>query len=352
MAAPQHPTPTVTPCNVTDCALVFEGGGFRASYTAGIANVLLDQGINFGYVCGLSAGASHTVDYASRDRVRIRRSFVDFATLPDRGGLRSILRGKGYFDAEYDYTGCIEDGYMPFDWGTFMASDVQVAIQSFDAQTGQTVEFRKEDMGDIYDMVDAVRMSSTLPGFMHPLLRDGHRMFDGGLGEGAGIPTRLAEEDGYTKFLFVATRPRGYRKTPPQGAYLQLLQRTRSRYPYLADALLTRYERYNAELDRMFQLEREGKALVVCPEIMPLKSTTQDVAVLRDAYLLGYDQGVRELPRIREFLFGDEAAGPKADPAEWLAKLRDDARALAQPTDQPTVSPASPYGLAGFSVGM
>ena len=352
MAAPQHLRSTITPCNVTDCALVFEGGGFRASYTAGIANVLLDQGINFGYVCGLSAGASHTVDYTSRDRVRVRRSFIDFATLPDRGGLRSILRGKGYFDADYDYAGCIDDGYMPFDWDAFVASDAQIAIQSFDGETGQTVEFRKEDMTDIYAMIDDVRMSSTLPGFMHPLLLNGHRMFDGGLGEGAGIPTRLAEEDGYTKFLFVATRPRGYRKTAPKGAYRRLLERAHDRYPYLSVALLTRYERYNAELGRMERLEREGKALIVYPEIMPLKSTTQDVAVLRDAYLLGYDQGVRELPRIRKFLFGNETAGPKADPAEWLARLQDDACALAQPTDQPTVSPASPYGLAGFSVGM
>ena len=99
-SAPTAPTAAATggaaaplATNVHDCALVFEGGGFRASYTAGIVNVLLDQHIYFDYVCGLSAGASHTVDYVSRDRVRVRRSFIDFATLPDKGGLRSILRG-------------------------------------------------------------------------------------------------------------------------------------------------------------------------------------------------------------------------------------------------------------------
>ena len=45
--------------NVRNCALVFEGGGYRASYTAGIVRVLLEQGIDFDYACGVSAGASH-----------------------------------------------------------------------------------------------------------------------------------------------------------------------------------------------------------------------------------------------------------------------------------------------------
>ena len=326
-------------CNVDDCALVFEGGGFRASYTAGIVNVLLDQHIYFGYACGLSAGASHTVDYASRDRVRVRRSFIDFAALPDKGGLRSILRGKGYFDADYDYEGCIEDGFMPFDWDTFMANPIEVAFQSFDGVTGETVVFRKRDLTDMQTMINYVRMSSTLPGFMHPIMLNGHRMFDGGLGDGAGIPTVMAEKDGYEKFLFIATRPYGYRKTAPVGAYRQLLEHARLRYPMVADALYDRWARYNIALEHMLDLEREGKALIIRPDLMPVKSTTQDVKLLRDSYLLGYDQGIRELPRIREFLFGAPDAGPKPEPEEWLRGLDADARALSQPLDAPTIDP-------------
>lgn len=345
-SAPTAPTAAATggaaaplATNVHDCALVFEGGGFRASYTAGIVNVLLDQHIYFDYVCGLSAGASHTVDYVSRDRVRVRRSFIDFATLPDKGGLRSILRGKGYFDAEYDYTGCIEDGYLPFDWETFSRNPAEVAFQSFDGATGETVVFHKRDCTDAETMATYVRMSSTLPGFMHPVALGGHRMFDGGLGEGAGIPTVMAERDGYEKFLFVATRPFGYRKTAPVGAYRQLLERARVRYPVLAQALLDRWARYNIALEHMLDLERQGRALIIRPELMPVRSTTQDAGLLRDAYLLGYDQGVRELPRIRAFLFGAPDAGPAPTREEWLRDLEADARALAQPLDAPTVDP-------------
>ena len=61
---------------IHDCALVFEGGGYRGAYTAGIANALLENHIYFDFVCGLSAGASHTVNYVSRDRRRVEQAFL------------------------------------------------------------------------------------------------------------------------------------------------------------------------------------------------------------------------------------------------------------------------------------
>lgn len=325
--------------NVPGVALVFEGGGFRASYTAGIANVLIDQGIYFPFVCGLSAGASHAVDYVSQDRVRVRRSFIDYALLSEHNGVRSLLKGNGYFDAAYDYVGCTQDGFMPYDWATFKANPADVSIQSFQRDTGETLVFRKGDMDDELTMFNMVRMSSTLPGFMHPISYKGEVMMDGGLGEGAGIPTRLAELAGYDRFVLVATRPRGYRKEEPGPAYLALIKSLRHRYPYLAEALYTRTDRYNAEIERMLELEREGRCLIINPESMYATSTTTNVEVLRDSYLLGYEQGVRELPRIREFCFGSPEAGPKPDPAEWKAKIDADRRALERPLDEQTLDP-------------
>ena len=97
--------------NVFDCALCFEGGGYRASYTAGFANVLLENGVYFDFVCGISAGASHTVDYLSRDQARVRDAFIALADQrPKAGGVRSMLMGHGYFNADYDYVGAALDG--------------------------------------------------------------------------------------------------------------------------------------------------------------------------------------------------------------------------------------------------
>ena len=60
--------------NQPDVALIFEGGGMRASYTAGAVVTLLENNLNFGDVYGISAGSSHTVNYVSRDTVRTKMS--------------------------------------------------------------------------------------------------------------------------------------------------------------------------------------------------------------------------------------------------------------------------------------
>ena len=58
--------------NIPDVALVIEGGGMRASYTAGVIVTLLERGLHFGHIYGISAGSSHTVNYVSRDAARTK----------------------------------------------------------------------------------------------------------------------------------------------------------------------------------------------------------------------------------------------------------------------------------------
>ena len=290
--------------NVHGVALVFEGGGYRASYTAGIANMLLERGIYFDEVCGISAGSSHTANYISRDQNRVRRSFIDLAGIPEGGGMRSLAAGHGYFNADYDYPGCVADGFLPFDWETFAANPARPRIQSSEADTGRTVSFARESMDTFEHMMTEVRASSTLPGMMRPVRINGHIMLDGGIGVGAGIPTHLAEMDGYDKIFFVATRPAGYRKTAPGTAARRLYAHWGQQFPELERALLTRHERYNAAIDHLLRLEREGRAFIVRPDEMPVKSTTLDVAQLYASYELGHRQALRDYPRWEEWLFG------------------------------------------------
>ena len=87
--------------NVFDTALIFEGGGMRASYTAAVANILLENEIYFDNVYGLSAGSSNTVNYISRDIDRTKRSFVDLVDDPELLELvemevRELLSSYGY----------------------------------------------------------------------------------------------------------------------------------------------------------------------------------------------------------------------------------------------------------------
>ena len=44
--------------NVTDTALIFEGGGMRASYSSGVLAALLEAEVYADWVGGISAGSS------------------------------------------------------------------------------------------------------------------------------------------------------------------------------------------------------------------------------------------------------------------------------------------------------
>lgn len=288
--------------NIFDCAIVFEGGAYRGAYTAGMVNLLLQEGLYFDYACGLSAGASHTINYISRDQTRVHMAFLALDGAEPVGGWMSLLRGRGYFNADYLYEGCIRDGFCNFDWETFCANPARIRIQAFEAATGKTVTFTKEDMPDVYRMINCVRASSTVPLFMKPLPIDGVTYVDGGLGEGAGLPLRLAEMDGYERFVMLATRPAGYRKkqmSPVQRAVISRLLRDQ---PHVLKAFLTRADRYNAELDRIAELEREGRALVIRPDEMPVSNGTLDTAKLQYAYNQGHAQLKHDFATLAEFV--------------------------------------------------
>ena len=70
----------------------------------------------------------------------------------------------------------------------------------------------------------------------------------------------------------------------------------------IADALLTRWWRYNQTKDYVFELQRQGKAYLFIPEVMPVANGERDVAKLNAAHELGLAQARRELPAIQEFL--------------------------------------------------
>ena len=75
----------------------------RGVYTAGLVATLIESGLDFPHVSGISAGSSHTVNYVSRDAARAHDSFVDVALSPEFGGYKHWLAGRGIFNVDYLY---------------------------------------------------------------------------------------------------------------------------------------------------------------------------------------------------------------------------------------------------------
>ena len=288
--------------NVTDTALIFEGGGMRGAYSAGVVTALLGEGIFFDYVAGISAGSSNAANYVSRDPVRARKCFVDFADDPQFGSWKTWARGKGLFNTEYIYEQAgLPGGPIPFDFDTFAANPARVRIGAFDVSAGQTVYWSKEDFPGADDLMKRARASSSLP-LSTPPVRIGARLYvDGALGAGGGIPLPIARKDGYEKFFVVLTRERSYVKESYAKMSLPLKEYFRKN-PTIAEGILRRPSEYNSTHEQLLELERQGRAYLFFPEHVTVTNRTRDVAGLQAAYDSALDQARRELPQWKEFL--------------------------------------------------
>jgi len=287
--------------NVTDAALIFEGGGMRASYTAAVVVALLNAGLHFDWVAGISAGSSNTANYLARDARRARRSFVEFAADPQFGDVRTFIKGQGLFNSEYIYRISGRPGQaLPYDFETYLANPARMRLGVFEADTGRAFYWTRADVKTPDDLMARVQSSSTLPFFM-PLVHIGDHVYvDGALGPSGGIALDAAQADGFTKFLVVLTRPRDYVK-PPLRISRPMRQYFR-KHPAVLDALADRPANYNRTREELLELERRGDAMIFFPEGFTVSQGERRLSKLARSFDDGAAQVARELPRWREWL--------------------------------------------------
>lgn len=275
----------------------------RNVYTAPMVMRLIDADVRPGWIGGISAGATHASSFAARDSSRARDLFLKVPQVPGSTGTQSWLRGNGYFNADVMYSpGPIGDAVEGYDFATMKADPTPLVFGSCEAATGRAVYWGKPDMTDPERMMLLLRASSTLPMLMPPTIIDGVAHVDGAFGESGGIPLEAAEAAGFERFLVVLTRPRGYRKPPVSrrkltGAMLR-------KYPAVRDGVLARPTRYNATMERLESLEREGRAYLFAPTGLLVEQTELRQAKLRASYEAGRRQTATEWPAIEEFLRG------------------------------------------------
>ncbi len=293
-------TDTLT-SNVTDTALIFEGGGMRVSYTAAVVVALLNAGIHFDWVAGISAGSSNTANYLSRDRARARRSFVEFAADPGFGDLRTFLRGQGMFNAHYIYrVSGLPGQALPYDFDTFAANPARMNLGVFEADTGRSFYWTRDDVNNVDDLMVRVQSSSTLPFFM-PLVNIGeHTYIDGALGPSGGIALDAARAAGFKKFFVVLTRPRDYVKQPTRIS--RVMREYFRKYPAIVDALAARADNYNRTREELLELERRGEAMVFFPNGYTVAQGERNLNRLARSYGDGAVQAARALPAWQEWL--------------------------------------------------
>ncbi len=276
--------------------LVLEGGAMRGMFSAGVIDVMMENGIDFDGVIGVSAGACFGGNYTSRQPGRVLRYNLRFAHEPEYCSFRSLLKTGDLYGAEFCYHRLPEE-LDPMDEETFMANPQKFYVNMTDVDTGECVYREIRDLGR--ESMECIRASASMPVAARPVEIDGRRYLDGGLSD--AIPIRKFEEMGYTKNVIILTRPRDYRKQPQKA--LGLMKLFLKNYPAVIEALKTRHIRYNATLDYIREQEEKEAVFVIAPPV-PLRvgKIEHDTREILAAYNMGRDAGMAALPELREFL--------------------------------------------------
>ena len=251
----------------SECPLLLEGGGMRGIFTAGVLDNFLGKNIIFPYVIGVSAGASNGISYISKQKGRSYFSNVKLPKIRPYVGIKSLLKGRGFFDLDflfYEYP----DKYYPFDWDAYFNSGQRYVMVVSNCITGKAEYVEEYKDGD--RLLAACKASCTLPFTNLVSYLDGKPMLDGGVCD--AVPIKYLMEQGFEKFVIVLTRPKGYRKKEKK-VWLPFF--VYSKYPKIREALRGRAARYNQAMDIIDELEAQGKAIVIRPKAPMMVSRSE-----------------------------------------------------------------------------
>jgi len=264
---------------VKKTGLVLEGGGFRGIYTAGVLDILMDEGINFDGVIGVSAGAIHGCSFVSGQRGRSIRYYRKYCGDPRMMSIRNWLKTGNAVDTDFCYHQ-LPEVLDVYDNEAFKKSPTDFYVTCTELETGKAEYIRLDDM---IAQVDYLRASASLPYFSRIVELNGKKYLDGGCSD--SVPLEAFEKLGYERNVVVLTQPAGYRKKPE----MQFLAKTVYRkYPDFCKALLNRHDDYNRLMDFLEERQRQGRIFIIRPsEKLDIKRVENDVNKVQKAYDLG-----------------------------------------------------------------
>lgn len=268
------------------------GGGMKGIYTSGIYDYLMDRGIAPAYCIGVSAGSANLITYIAGQRGRTYRFYHDYAFEKEYMSLSNFLHKGSFIDLHHIYSVLSnEDGRDPLSYDAICASDCRFTAVATDAHTGKPYYLTKSDLHcNDYTVMKA---SCAMPILGKPINMNGTELFDGGVSD--PIPYKKAFSDGCDRLVVCLTNPLSYvKKAIPQWG-----KRLLAEYPAAAEALLCMHETYNTCMQELFELEKQGKVLLVAPEEQYSISTlTRNKEKLQQLYEAGY----RDAQKIIAFL--------------------------------------------------
>lgn len=280
--------------------IVLEGGALRTIFSSGVCDGLLEADLLPDYVIGVSAGIAYGVSYVSRQKGRNLEIVTKYANDKRYMGMRNLLvpSNRCYFGLRFTYE-TIPNELVPFDYETFAAFPGEVEAVVTNLDTGAAEYFPLDRRDDKFKLLQA---TCALP-FLFPVFHiQGRPCMDGGAAD--AIPYERAFAKGCDRVIVVLTREREYVRRPEK---LQpLIDLAYRKYPKFCDTMRRRADAYNEARQKLFRLEREGRALVFTPTSTEgFHRTERDVDKIKALWKDGWDQGLARLDEAEAFLKGD-----------------------------------------------
>lgn len=267
--------------DVRKMGLVLEGGGMRGVFTCGVLDYFMDNGIEFPYGVGVSAGACNGLSYMSRQRGRARYSNIELLDKYHYIGLKHLWYQHSILDQKLLYE-LFPEEILPYDYETYRKNPARFEMVTTNCVTGRACYLEEKE--DKVRLLAIAKASSSLPYVCPIAYVDGRPMLDGGIVD--SIPVLRAVEQGYERNVVVLTRNRGYRKEEKDIRVPRFIYK---RYPRLRVVLSNRCRVYNQQLEMVEQMEDEGRIIVVRPE-QPVRVNRieRDIKKLTALYEEGY----------------------------------------------------------------
>lgn len=276
--------------------LVLEGGAMRGLFTAGVTDVLMENGIVFDGAVGVSAGAAFGVNYKSGQIGRVLRYNTKFCADKRYGGLGVLLKTGNLYSKEFCY-GEVPLVHDVFDFDAYDKNPMEFYVVATDVENGRPIYHKytgKEDSG-----FEWIRASASMPLVSEIVEIDGQKLLDGGVSD--SIPIKFFENIGYEKNVVVLTQPKDYRKKINKA--LPFIKLMYKKYPDFVKTVANRHIEYNNTLDYIMEREKQGQALVIRPDgTLPIGRVEKDPEKLKVVYEMGRKVAKERIFEIKEFL--------------------------------------------------
>ena len=282
--------------------LIMEGGAMRGMFTAGVLDVLMENGLVTDGAIGVSAGAVFGCNYKSHQIGRVIRYNTEYCNDKRYASFKNLVKTGNLYSEQFCYHE-VPEKLDPFNEAAFAASPMDFFVVCTDVKTGEPI-YHKCRKGDAED-VRWMEASASMP-LAAKIVKIGHYgLLDGGVAD--SIPVRFFESIGYKRNLIILTQPKGY--TKKKNKLLPAIRARYFRYPAFVEAVADRHERYNETLSYISMLEQAGQAYVIRPPIpLEIGAMERDPAQLRRVYETGRAVAQIQVEKIREFLNAVKAA--------------------------------------------